>query len=88
MITKSDVANQILAGIGTERMTLDNAVAKAQATKQIKNKDASRAWKNIFAKAGIIVRDETGTYVTPKTPSTAAPAAATTVVAETTTNTV
>ena len=46
--------------------TLDEAVKRAMAVKEIKNKDAIRAWKNMFAQNGIITRDATGTYVSPK----------------------
>ena len=63
MITKKNIVDQVLA---SGRLTLDEAVKRAMAVKEIKNKDAIRAWKNMFAQNGVITRDETGTYVSPK----------------------
>ena len=68
MISKKNIVDQILAG---GKILLNDAVAKAMAQKQIKNKDAVRAWKNMFAQNGTITREETGVYVSPKTVVTA-----------------
>ena len=63
MISKKNIVDQVLAG---GKLTLDEAVKRAMAVKEIKNKDAIRAWKNMFAQNGVITRDATGTYVSPK----------------------
>ena len=63
MISKKNIVDQVLAG---GKLLLNDAVTKAMTVKQIKNKDAVRAWKNMFAQNGTITRDETGTYVSPK----------------------
>lgn len=63
MITKKAIVDQILLG---GKLNLDEAVKRAMAIKQIKNKDAVRAWKNMFAQNGVISREETGVYVSPK----------------------
>ncbi len=78
MITKKNIVDQILMG---GKMLLDDAVTKAMAVKQIKNKDAIRAWKNTFAQNGVITRDATGTYVSPKVAEVAPVAPAAPVVA-------
>lgn len=63
MISKKNIVDQVLA---SGKLTLDEAVKRAMAVKEIKNKDAIRAWKNMFAQNGVITRDATGTYVSPK----------------------
>lgn len=67
MIKKEDIALQIL---NDGKILLNDAVLKAKSLKNIKNKDPDRAWKNIFAQKGTIIRDITGTYVTPRITTT------------------
>lgn len=63
MLTKKDVCLQVLAGLGTEKLTLNDAVAKAEAIKPLKNKNKTGTWKYHFALHGTVREDETGVYV-------------------------
>jgi len=77
MVTKKEVIEQVLAGLGTGKLTVDEAVAKAEAIKPLNNKNKTRAWKDQFAAHGVVTKDEAGTYVSAKVvaaPATETPA--------------
>lgn len=75
MVTKKAAVEQVLTGLGTGKLTIDEAVAKADALKPLNNKNKTRAWKDQFAAYGTITKDETGTYVTARAVATPTPVA-------------
>jgi len=66
MVTKKETVEQVLATVGTEKMTMDAAIAAAEVIKPLNNKNKARAWKDQFVAHGTVTKDETGTYVTAK----------------------
>jgi hypothetical protein len=66
MVTKKAVVEQVLATVGTGKITIDDAVTKAEVIKPLNNKNKTRAWKDQFAAYGTVTKDETGTYVAAK----------------------
>ena len=67
MVTKKAVVEQVLAELGTGKMTVDEAVAKAEVIKPLNNKNKARAWKDQFAAYATVAKDADGTYVSAKT---------------------
>ena len=55
MVKQTEVVQQILAELGTGKMTVAEAVAKAEATKPLKNKNKLKNWENHFKTYGIVV---------------------------------
>jgi hypothetical protein len=67
MITKKDVCEQVLATIPEgQKITLEDAVTKADSIKHLKNKNMKGTWKFHLALYGVVTKDETGTHVAPK----------------------
>ena len=66
MVTQTQVVEQILAALGTGKMTVDEAVAKAEATKPLKNKNKLRNWANHFKTQGVVTEENGVKYVTAK----------------------
>ena len=64
MVTQTDVINKVLSELGTEKLTLEDAVKRAETLKPLKNKNKLKNWANQFKKLGVVTKDETGTYVT------------------------
>ncbi len=74
MVTKKDVVVQVLAGL-VGKVTLADAVAKAEAIKPLKNKNKAGTWKyHLVANGAVVTKDETGVYVA--APAVVAPEAA------------
>lgn len=63
MVTKEEVVKKVLAELGTGKLTLADAVAKAEVLKPLKNKNKTMTWKYHFALHGVVTKDETGTFV-------------------------
>lgn len=55
MVTQVEVVGKILADLGTGKLTLADAVAKAEATKPLKNKNKIKNWENHFKSQGVVV---------------------------------
>lgn len=55
MVKQTEVVQQILAELGTGKMTVADAVAKAEATKPLKNKNKLKNWENHFKNLGTVV---------------------------------
>jgi len=66
MATQIDVVNKVLSELGTGKLTLEDAVARAEALKPLKNKNKLKNWAGHFKKIGVVTKDETGTFVTAK----------------------
>jgi len=80
MVTKKAVVEQVLATVGTGKITMDAAIAAAEAIKPLNNKNKARAWKDQFAAYGTVAKDEAGVamvsvkVVAPAAPVVSAPA--------------
>jgi len=57
MVTQEEVVNQVLATIGTVGIKVEDAVAKAEALKPLKNKNKAKNWANHFKAQGVVVDD-------------------------------
>lgn len=55
MVKQTEVVQQILAELGTGKMTVADAVAKAEAAKPLKNKNKLKNWENHFKTYGNVV---------------------------------
>jgi len=66
MVTKKSVIEKILGEIGTEKLSLGDAIERAEAIKPLKNKDKLKNWEGHFKKIGVVTKDETGTFVSSK----------------------
>lgn len=65
MITKAEAVKQVLATIpASQKITLADAVVKANAIKALKNKNISGTWRfHFIANGAVVTKDETGIYV-------------------------
>lgn len=66
MVTKKDVILKVLSELGTGRLTLDDAIKRADTLKPLKTKNVAGTWRYHFKRIGVVTNDETGTYVAPK----------------------
>ncbi len=66
MVTQIEVVNKVLSELGTGKLTLEDAVKRADALKPLKNKNKLKNWAGHFKKIGVVTKDETGTFVTAK----------------------
>lgn len=66
MVTKKDVILKVLSELGTEKLTLDDAIKRADTLKPLKTKNVVGTWRYHFKRIGVVTKDETGTYVAPK----------------------
>lgn len=61
MVTKADVCKQVIAGLGTGKITLAEAVARAEAVKPLKNKNKTGTWKyHIVANGAVVTKGDDG----------------------------
>ena len=55
MVTQVEIVDQVLATIGTVGIKVEDAVAKAEALKPLKNKNKAKNWENHFKVQGVVV---------------------------------
>jgi hypothetical protein len=55
MVKQTEVVAQVLAGLGAGKITIADAVAKAEAIKPLKNKNKVKNWENHFKNIGTVV---------------------------------
>ncbi len=55
MVTQVEIVDQVLATIGTVGLKIEDAVAKAESLKPLKNKNKAKNWANHFKNQGVVV---------------------------------